>query len=278
MYNAETVVFNVIFVDTSGIYNSIGLKEFGQIKEKIGYIVDSYDTNPFWRANIKYLLITGILLNLFQQFCGFNMALYESKILLCGIKKPLGFIPSPGGDSGGAANEATAISYCLNAIVSLIVVLLIDKFEYKQFIFAGIGIMLVSFVATIIQNNAFHDNHFVVPLSVYMGGFFISLGPFTWIITTELFPINVKSKYFSLCIAVQWIGDAILASNLFIYLFTGWGAHDTLLPLLCGLFAIVLLLTIVFVARRIPKTKTENKRNALLLEDTPASYIRYHPM
>ena len=260
-------------------YNSIGLKEFGQIKEKIGYIVDSFDTNPFWRANIKYLLITGILLNIFQQFCGFNMALYEAKILLCGINKPFGIIPAPGGASGGAANEATAITYCVNGIVSLIVLLLINKHEYKQFIFLGIGIMFLSFIITVILNS-FRNTHLVAPLTLFMAGFFVSLGPFTWIITSELFPINVKSKYFSFCIAVQWIGNAVLASNLFIYGFTAIHvkASTTVLPALCLIFGAVLVLTVVFVARRVPKTKTENRRNALLLEDTPASYIRYHPM
>ena len=105
----------------------------------------------------------------------------------------------------------------------------------------------------------------------------MSLGIFPWIVVMELFPIHLKSKNISLCVAFQWIGNFILSvGSDDIFTFAGWGVYDRGIYVMFCCFIAFLIIIALFVASKIPNTHDNVSRNALLLELTPYSYLQRH--
>ena len=258
----------------------IATKEFRKIRERIESNVENYSFDVFWQNNILSLLLIGICLNIFQQFSGFNLAINQISSIICTDTTI---------DYSTADSYLTSIAmYAVLVLSTLIVVLFIQRLQYKTFMFVGIFIMLISIIFYLIfyfvENCCNEWYYTIIPLIMYMIGFSISLGPFTWIINCELFPIKVKTKYFSLCVFFQFLANFAVVSNLITSLVNNVSAkfkRDNI-SILFVVFGILMIVNLVYVGRKIPNSDDRvgsiKSRNALLLEDTPYSYRRNHPV
>ena len=89
----------------------------------------------------------------------------------------------------------------------------------------------------------------VVCLLSYILCFAFSLGPIAWLMLSEIFPNRVRSRAVAIATAANWIGNFIVAQT-FLLLLDGLGA-----PFTFWLYAVLGILSIVFVAKFVPETK-----------------------
>jgi SP family facilitated glucose transporter-like MFS transporter 12 len=88
-----------------------------------------------------------------------------------------------------------------------------------------------------------------VALVLYVAAYSLSYGPITWILLSELFPVNVKSHAMSLGQAVNWCANVFVSVTFLdaIRLFT--------LPAVFAFYLLMSLVAAVFVFLVVPETK-----------------------
>ena len=247
--------------------------EFTQIGKLVNNNLINFRGNKFWQNNISNLLVLGICLNIFQQFCGFNFVTNQISSIVCYEHESKAF---------AVYCPLSLILYTLLIAVNICVLLSIQRCEYKKFIANGTVIMLMGIIMIIILElyTGRSNIYLLIPLSMYIIGYGLSFGPFTWIISTELFPIAVKGKYFSLCVFTQWSSNFIISSNILSYGVSKM-IHDNVnnhVWVLFILFGVLILIYFVIVSKRLPNKNHRigdiASKNAVLLENAPYLYSR----
>lgn len=84
----------------------------------------------------------------------------------------------------------------------------------------------------------------------FVFNFAYSWGPVAWVVTSEIFPLNVRGIAVSITTAANWIGNFIIAMLTPILIASSFGIYGTFY-LLCG----ALLLAVLFVLLTLPETK-----------------------
>ena len=186
----------------------------------------------------KTVIFIGILLSVFQQFVGINVALYYAPRIF---------------ESMGAAKDAslmqTVIMGLVNVIFTVVAIFTVDKWGRKPLLIVGSAGMAVGMFA--IAGLAFMEIIGIgtlVFISVYTASFMMSWGPITWVLISEIFPNNIRGKAVAIAVAAQW------ASNLFI--------SSTYPPMMefnggltYGFYGLMSLLSLFFVWKMVPETK-----------------------
>ena len=85
----------------------------------------------------------------------------------------------------------------------------------------------------------------------YITAYSISFGPITWILLSELFPLNLKARAMSLGQAVNWTVNA-LVSVTFLDM-----VHSFTLPAVFTLYLIMSLASLAFIYYYVPETKNK---------------------
>lgn len=127
----------------------------------------------------------------------------------------------------------------------------------------GIGMFLSLFgAATFIKSFGIEDTECsgqeVGAIVVFFVCFFVfnfaySWGPVAWVVTSEIFPLNVRGIAVSITTAANWIGNFIIAMLTPILISSPLGIYGTFY-LLCG----ALFLAVLFVLLTLPETKVSD--------------------
>lgn len=186
----------------------------------------------------KLVIIIGILLSMFQQFVGINVALYYAPRIF---------------ESMGAAKDAsmmqTVIMGLVNVIFTVVAILTVDKWGRKPLLILGSVGMAIGMFA--IGGLAFAE---VVGIStlvfiiIYTASFMMSWGPICWVLISELFPNKIRGQAVAIAVAVQW------ASNYFIS-----STYPAMMEFSGGLtycfYGAMSVLSALFVWKLVPETK-----------------------
>lgn len=195
---------------------------------------------------IRRLLICSLVLQMAQQLCGINTVFYYSTMLFEGvIDNPL---------------LGTAIVGGANVAATYVALLLMENTNRRILILWSATGMLISSVALTICLLGFFSNLSSVFWVILFVSFFeIGLGPVPWLIVAEMFEAKYVVTAMSVSCQVNWICNFII-SLAFPYLQESLGAYS-FIP-----FAIILLMTIIFVVIFLPETKTtpEELRNEIV--------------
>ena len=89
----------------------------------------------------------------------------------------------------------------------------------------------------------------------------MSWGPICWVLISEIFPNTIRSQAVAIAVAMQWVAN-FLVSSTFPSL-SAWSVGGTYL-----IYAVMSLLSAVFVWRMVPETKGKT------LEDMSALWRR----
>jgi MFS family permease len=106
----------------------------------------------------------------------------------------------------------------------------------------------------------------LVALVVFIASFAFSMGPVVWTVISEIYPNRVRGRAIAVATAFNWLA-AFLVAQFFLSFVDAIGEAATFL-----IFAIMCVVSFVFVARFVPETKGRS------LEEIQADWARRDPV
>ena len=213
-----------------------GVEKAKQILEDIKSTVETSKVKLYSYG--KAVIIIGILLSVFQQFVGINVALYYAPRIF---------------ESMGAAKDAsmlqTIIMGLVNVVFTVVAILTVDKWGRKPLLILGSIGMAIGMIA--ISTLAFLDiigTTTLVFIIIYTASFMMSWGPICWVLISEIFPNKIRSQAVAIAVAAQWAANFFISSTYPPMMeFSNGGTY-----LFYGLMSI---LSALFVWKHVPETK-----------------------
>lgn len=186
----------------------------------------------------KKIIIIGILLSVFQQFVGINVALYYAPRIF---------------ESMGAAKDAsmlqTIVMGLVNVVFTVVAILTVDKWGRKPLLITGsigmaigmIAIGMLSFFEVIGIST-------LVFIIIYTASFMMSWGPICWVLIGEIFPNKIRGQAIAIAVASQWAANYFISSTYPAMMEFSGGATYMF-------YGIMSVLSAVFVWKMVPETK-----------------------
>ena len=194
------------------------------------------DLPTIW-IKYKKQIIIGVFIHIFQQISGINGLMYYSARIY-GTMLP------------EYADTLAATQNILKFVATIPALFLVDRLGRRSLLLmgsAGCAISLVITATTMIMPNP-QPVIAVVAIFSFVINFAYSLGPLPWVICSEIFPSNIRSKGMSICVTVN------LTSNLLVSFLS-----PTLLaylgPYTFYIFAINCSLLFIWTFLMMPETK-----------------------
>ncbi|MGA7720177.1 MAG: sugar porter family MFS transporter [Ignavibacteriaceae bacterium] len=210
-----------------------------EIEETLVNDSKSLDLHEFFKPNIKKILLLGIVLAVFQQWCGINVIFnYAEEIF-----KQAGY-----NISGTLVNIAWTGS--INLIFTLFAISVVDRKGRRFLMLIGSGGLAIIYVG-IGLGYFFHLNGLPMLLLVLaaIGTYGMSLAPITWVVISEIFPNRIRGSAMSVAVASLWIACFILTFT-FPILNTGLGAAKTF-----WIYSLICIGGFIFIYIKLPETK-----------------------
>lgn len=174
---------------------------FSEIKASVS-VDDKESKTSIWSYG-KVVIIVGILLSVFQQFVGINVALYYAPRIF---------------ESMGAAKDAsmfqTIVMGLVNVVFTLVAIMTVDKWGRKPLLITGsIGMAIGMFAISILAFNNIIGISTLVFIIIYTASFMMSWGPICWVLISEIFPTKIRGQAIAIAVAAQWTANYLISST-----------------------------------------------------------------
>jgi SP family sugar:H+ symporter-like MFS transporter len=201
------------------------------------------------RFGLLPIVWVGILLSVFQQAVGINVIFYYSTTLW----KAVGFEESQ-------ALTTSVITSVTNVVVTFIAIATVDKIGRKPLLtigsagmFVSLAVMAVTFSQSVGSGeNVSLPGHWgivgIVAANVYVISFGATWGPVVWVLLGEMFPNKIRAAGLAVAAAAQWLANFAVSTSFPSLAKLG-------LQYAYGLYAVIALLSFVFVRRAVQETK-----------------------
>lgn len=186
----------------------------------------------------KVVILIGILLSVFQQFVGINVALYYAPRIF---------------ESMGAAKDAsmlqTIIMGFVNVLFTVVAILTVDKWGRKPLLITGsIGMAVGMFAISVLAFNNIIGISTLVFIIIYTASFMMSWGPICWVLISEIFPNKIRGQAVAVAVAFQWFANYLISSTYPAMMeFSGGMTY--------GFYGLMAVLSALFVWKMVPETK-----------------------
>lgn len=221
----------------------------GAIDAELAEIKESLEVRPgSWRdllePAVKAALVIGVGLAILQQVTGINTVIYYAPTI----------IEYTGVSSGSSAILASLGVGIVNVIATIVALRLIDTKGRRTLLIVGVAGMTASLVAL---GGAFLGDESgtlvtviaIASLMAYVAAFAISLGPIFWLLNSEIYPLNVRSKAAAAGTMANWTFNFIVSLT-FLLLIDALGQAGTFF-----FYAAIGLFTLWFCWKLVPETK-----------------------
>ncbi|HWO94991.1 MAG TPA: D-xylose transporter XylE [Bacillus sp. (in: firmicutes)] len=186
----------------------------------------------------KLVIVVGIMLSVFQQFVGINVALYYAPRIF---------------ESMGAAKDAsmlqTIVMGLVNVVFTIVAILTVDKWGRKPLLIIGsIGMAIGMFgVAGLAFSNIIGISTLIF-IIIYTASFMMSWGPICWVLISEIFPNKIRGQAVAIAVAAQWAANYLISSTYPMMMEYSSG-------LTYGFYGLMSVLSAIFVWKFVPETK-----------------------
>ena len=186
----------------------------------------------------KLVIMIGLLLSIFQQFVGINVAIYYAPRIF---------------ESMGAAKDAsmlqTVVMGLVNVVFTIIAIVTVDKVGRKLLLIIGsIGMAVGMFAISAFSYYDVIGNATLVFIIVYTASFMMSWGPVTWVLISEIFPNKIRGRAVAIAVAFQWAANYLISST-YPAMMEYSGAMTY------GFYGVMSILSAIFVWKMVPETK-----------------------
>lgn len=205
---------------------------------------------------VRFILIVGFVLSALQQVTGINTVIfYAPKIF-----------ESAGFTTATDAIIASLSIALVNLLITAVAAWLLDKVGRRLLLLIGVAGMAVSLsllsLAFFIGSQAIGTIS-IICLVGYVAFFAIGLGPITWVVNSEIFPLKIRGKAMTIAIFINWACN-YLVSLTFLNLVDILGSDGTFF-----IYALISAFGFWFVLRFVPETKGKSLEEIELLVQTP---------
>jgi SP family xylose:H+ symportor-like MFS transporter len=186
----------------------------------------------------KVIIIIGILLSVFQQFVGINVALYYAPRIF---------------ESMGAAKDAslaqTVVMGLVNVIFTVVAIMTVDKWGRKPLLMVGsVGMAIGMFAIGALAFLNVIGISTLIFIIIYTASFMMSWGPICWVLISEIFPNKIRGRAVAIAVAAQWAANYLISST-----------YPAMMELSSGgtywFYGIMSVLSFIFVWKMVPETK-----------------------
>lgn len=207
---------------------------------------------------VRPALVIGFGLAVFQQIMGCNTVLYYAPTIFTQV---------------GFGVEAALIAHIgigiFNVIITVIAVMIMDKFDRKKMLIygaigMGISLIVMSFSMKFSEGSFTASIICVIALTVYIAFFSATWGPVMWVMIGEVFPLNIRGLGNSFSSVINWTANMIVSLTFPVLLnYFGTGS------LFMG-YGIICFVAIWFVSRKVFETRNRSLEE---IEDTLRSCV-----
>jgi SP family galactose:H+ symporter-like MFS transporter len=193
-------------------------------------------------SKLRTLLLIGVFISAFQQITGINTVIYYAPRIFQGA----------GYTSAISATFATLSIGIVNVLATLVSVWLLDRVGRRRLLLIGIAGMVVSLASLAITSflhSSLIDEVAVIGLMSYVTFFAIGLGPITWVLLSEIYPLKVRGKAMTLATFINWLCNYFVSLT-FPNLLVSIGIGGSF----C-LYGVISILAFWFVLKYVPETK-----------------------
>ncbi len=193
---------------------------------------------------LRLPLVIGIGLAIFQQATGINTVIYYAPTIL----------KFSGIDSNAISILGTTGIGVINVIFTIIGAWLVDRAGRRPLLLASLSGMaialgLLAIAFQLPQLTSSLGIAVVLILMLYVASFAIGLGPVFWLLISEIYPLNVRSKAMSVATVANWGANLIVAVT-FLSIVQSLGR-----PGAFWLYAALTVASVLFTYFLVPETK-----------------------
>ncbi|WP_299664605.1 sugar porter family MFS transporter [uncultured Polaribacter sp.] len=195
--------------------------------------------SDFKNPKVKPILIIGIVLAIFQQWCGINIIFnYAEEIF------------TAAGYSVGDMLFNIVITGSVNLIFTIIAMRTVDSWgRRKLMLFGSIGLGVVYAILGGAYYMQFTGWPVLLLVIIAIAIYSMSLAPITWVVLSEIFPNKIRGVAMSIATFSLWVASFILTFT-FPILNDALGASGTF-----WVYSFICVLGFLFIKNRLPETK-----------------------
>ncbi len=219
-----------------------GKEAISKIKETFTDETEQTDFRMLLDKKALPILVIGIVLAAFQQWCGINIIFnYAQEIFV---------------SAGYSINDLfmnIVITGSINLVFTLVAMGTVDKIGRKKLMLFGSAALAIIYA---LLGYFYYTNVTGFPLLLLVllaiAIYAMSLAPITWVILSEIFPNKIRGVAMSVATFALWIASALLVQTFPIfneYL----GTSGTF-----WIYGIICALGFVFVFKKLPETKNKS--------------------
>lgn len=226
------------------ILSKIGGSEYAKIEYQNIHETLANETNKvnfrfLFEPGMKKILLIGIVLAAFQQWCGINVIFnYAEEVF-----KEAGY-----GVSDILFN--IVITGSVNLIFTFVAIFTVDRLGRRALMLLGAG-GLAGIYTLMGAAYYFNITGWILLLLVIsaIACYAMSLAPVTWVVLSEIFPNRVRGAAMAVATVSLWLASFILTYT-FPLLNDAFGASGTF-----WLYGIICVFGLTFIYRKLPETK-----------------------
>lgn len=192
-----------------------------------------------FRGKIGRILLVGIVIAVFQQWCGINVIFnYAQEI----------FAAAGYGVSDILFN--IVVTGITNVVFTFIGMYTVDKLGRRALMLFGASSLAVIYaIIGICYYYQVTGVTLLILVVLAIAAYAMTLAPITWVVISEIFPNSIRAKAMAISTFALWTACFILTYT-FPLLNKGLGAHGTF-----WLYGLICVVGFVFIKQRLPETK-----------------------
>jgi SP family xylose:H+ symportor-like MFS transporter len=186
----------------------------------------------------KVVIIIGILLSVFQQFVGINVALYYAPRIFESM-----------GSGKDTSMMQTVVMGLVNVIFTVLAIMTVDKWGRKPLLMVGsIGMAIGMFAIGALAFFNIIGTGTLIFIIIYTASFMMSWGPICWVLISEIFPNKIRGRAVAIAVAAQWAANYLISST-----------YPAMMELSSAgtywFYGAMSILSFIFVWKMVPETK-----------------------
>ena len=186
----------------------------------------------------KLVIVVGILLSVFQQFVGINVALYYAPRIF---------------ESMGAGQNAsmvqTVVMGAVNVIFTIVAIKTVDQWGRKPLLITGsIGMAIGMYGMATFASLHWFGIWALFFMVFYTASFMMSWGPVCWVMLSEIFPNKIRGQAMAIAVAAQWMANFFISST-----YPAMMEYSGVFTY--GFYGTMSVLSALFIWKMVPETK-----------------------
>ena len=214
-----------------------------QEQKEIAETLQGTDSKIDWKVlgskKVRPVLILGIVLAVFQQWCGINVIFnYAEEVF------------TSAGYSVGDMLFNIVITGTVNLVFTFLAMRMVDSWGRRKLMLLGsIGLAVIYFMLGTSYFFELKGLAILVLVMVAIATYAMTLAPITWVVLSEIFPNSVRGAAMAIATTALWIACFVLTYT-FPILNKLLNASGTF-----WLYGVICFLGFLFILKKLPETK-----------------------